>query len=33
MDMKRNDIKLEVKAEWLECPCMRGLNIVVKNQK
>ena len=30
MDMKRNDIKLEVKAEWLECPCMRGLNIVVK---
>ena len=29
-ERKRNDIKLEVKAEWFECPCIWGLIIVVK---
>ena len=32
-ERKRNDIKLEVKADWFECPCIWGLNIVVKIKK
>ena len=30
MEREKNNINVELKAEWLECPCMRGLNIAVR---
>ena len=30
MKREKNNINVELNAKWLECPCMRGLNIVAR---